>query len=103
MTSVMSFLQSSPLLSSLTLNHRHDGSRSVPGTKRPAQGQLPLASTLTNLILFARDPVGIASEAVEDWYDGSTKEDRVRKQVLADRKQVLYLKLHTVSFPFQDV
>ena len=54
-------------------------------------------SSLANLIQFARNPLENIGEAVEDWYDGSTREERTRRQVVEDRKQLLYLKMRTVS------
>jgi len=54
-------------------------------------------SSLTNLIHFARNPLEKVGEAVENWYDGSTKEERVKRQEVADRKQLLYLKLRMAT------
>lgn len=96
MTSIMPFLQSPSLLPSLALNHGDDRLRLKSAGNRSAQKSVRSASSFANLIHFARNPVEIASEAVEDWYDGSTKEERTRRQVLADRKQLLYLKMRTV-------
>ena len=95
----MTFIQTTPLLNGLGLIHGGDEPR--PKTARNQQGQQSLRSTssLANLIHFARHPVENVGEAVENWYDGSTKEERARRQLLADRKQLLYLKLRTVSLP----
>lgn len=93
----MSLLQSTPLLQGLGLDHRYDPSSPKTSTKQQAQRGLRPASSLANLIQFARNPVEIASEAVEDWYDGSTKNERARRQAVADRKQLLYLKMKTVT------
>jgi len=93
----MTFLHTTSLRPGLGLNHGDDTSPSSPARRQPARRTLRPASSLANLIHFARNPVEIASEAVEDWYDGSTKDERVRRQSLADRKQLLYLKMRTVS------
>ena len=95
----MTFIQSTPLLNGLGLIHGGDEPR--PKSARDQQGQRSLRATssLANLIHFARHPVENVGEAVENWYDGSTKEERARRQLLADRKQLLYLKLRTVSLP----
>lgn len=95
----MTFIQTTPLLNGLGLIH--GGAESRPKSANNQQGQQSLRSTssLANLIYFARHPVVNVGEVVENWYDGSTKEERARRQVLADRKQLLYLKLRTVSSP----
>lgn len=54
---------------------------------------LPSTSSIANLIHFARNPLENVGEAVENWYDGSTKEERATRQGVADRKQLLYLKM----------
>ena len=95
----MTFSQTTPLWNGLGLIHGADETR--PKSAKNQQGQQSLRATrsLANLIHFARHPVENVGEAVENWYDGSTKEERARRQVLADRKQLLYLKLRTVSLP----
>ena len=95
----MSFLQGTSLLQGLGLNHSDETCRSPTTAKSFSQKKLRPTSSLGNLIHFARDPVKVASEAVEDWYDGSTKEERVQRQALADRKQLLYLKMRMVLSP----
>lgn len=92
----MSVLQSTPLLRGLRLNHGSDTSSPKNPTKHQAQLSLRPTRSLANLIHFARNPVETASEAVEDWYDGSTKEERVRRQAVTDRKQLLHLIMRTV-------
>ncbi|KAL8918238.1 MAG: hypothetical protein Q9208_007466 [Pyrenodesmia sp. 3 TL-2023] len=83
-------LQSSTLLQSLTLQHaKHrtlaasDKSSTSPRSK----------SSIACLLHLARHPIQTASEVVEDWYDGTTKEQRNRRQSVQDRKQLLCLKL----------
>ncbi len=92
----MSLLQSTPLLQGLGLSHGNDASSPEASGKQQGQRNLRPASSLANLIHFARNPVEVASEAVEDWYDGSTKEERARRQAVADRKQLLHLNMRTV-------
>jgi hypothetical protein len=92
----MSLLQSTPLLQGLRLNHNDDASTPRTIGKHHAQRSLRPAKSLANLTQFARNPVEIASEAIEDWYDGSTKDERARRQAIADRKQLLNLKMQTV-------
>ncbi len=96
-TMSLSLLQSTPLLQGLGLNHGNDASSPKISRKQQAQRTVRPTSSLGNLIHFARNPIEIASEAVEDWYDGSTKKERARRQAVADRKQLLYLKMRTVS------
>ena len=91
----MSFLQGTSLLQGLGFNHSDDTLRS-PTSENPLQSKLRPARSLGNLIQFARNPVKLAGEAFEDWYDGSTKEERVQRQAFADRKQLLYLKMRMV-------
>lgn len=94
----MSFLPSSTLLKSLTIGH---GSNAAPSGADEDQksGKLPLRSksSIANLIQFVRKPVGTVGEAVENWYEGNTKEERIEQQILEDKKQILYLRLRTVG------
>lgn len=88
-----------PSLHSLTANH---GSGEPRTHNNGGQDQkIPRSSSsLASLIYFARNPIENVGQVVEDWYDGTTKEERARKQSLADRKQLLYLKMRMVSLPF---
>ncbi|KAL8730846.1 MAG: hypothetical protein Q9166_003773 [cf. Caloplaca sp. 2 TL-2023] len=94
----MSLLQTSSLLQSLTLQHDK--------TRKPvAEDELRICtvkslqsrSSIARLVHFARHPIENVSEAVEDWYHGTTKIERDRRQSLEDRKQLLYLKLRESS------
>ena len=101
----MSLLHSAPSLLGFGYN---TGDHAKPGSTvdKPLQtGQKPLRSTssIANLIEFVRNPSQNVGEVVENWYDGTTKEERDRRQGLADRKQLLYLKMRVVwanSLPF---
>lgn len=95
----MTLIQTTPLLNGLGLIHGGDEPHPKSATSQQGQRSLRATSSLANLIHFARHPVENVGEAVENWYDGSTKEERARRQLLADRKQLLYLKLRTVSLP----
>ncbi|KAL8670212.1 MAG: hypothetical protein Q9168_005234 [Polycauliona sp. 1 TL-2023] len=92
----MSLLQTSYLLQSLTFQHEkpqpHPPS---PDTASPpcSPRSLEPKTSIARLVRFARHPIENVSEVVEDWYDGSTKAERVRRQSLEDQKQLLYLKL----------
>lgn len=76
----------------------HDAARKNSTIRHPQQSSLSLRpkSSLANLLAFAKNPFENAGETVEDWLDGSTKEERAQKQALEDRKQLLYIKLKTV-------
>ncbi|KAL9026415.1 MAG: hypothetical protein Q9196_004918 [Gyalolechia fulgens] len=50
-------------------------------------------TSIARLVHLARRPVENLSQVIEDWYDGTTKDERNRRQSLEDRKQLLYLKL----------
>lgn len=97
-TRTMALLQTTSLVQGLNLSHGGDTALPQSAAKQQAQRRLRPTSSLANLIHFARNPVEITSEAVENWYDGSTREERARRQSLADRKQLLYLKMRTVRF-----
>ena len=96
----MAYVPSIPLLHSLTLNHRDDGPRTPTSGK---QNQTICRSSLASLAHFARNPIENVGEAVQNWYDGTTKEERTRRQSLADRKQLLYLKMRVVGLPLVPV
>ena len=94
----MAILSSSKLLQSLTIGHGNNPTSSIDNGDRTA-GQKPLRSktSLANLIQFVRNPVDTVGEAVENWYEGNTKEDRLKQQILEDKKQILYLRLRNVG------
>lgn len=46
---------------------------------------------------FVRNPIDTVGETVEDWYEGNTKEERIKQQILEDKKQILYLRLRNVG------
>ena len=94
----MVHLPSIPLLHHLTLNHSDDEIRASHSGKQHPKPR-PSTSSLASLVRLARNPIENLGEAVEDWYDGTTKEERARRQSLADKKQLLYLKMRTVSLP----
>lgn len=92
----MSLLQSTPFAQTFGLNYGQNTQFTDSWKEKQTQQKLRSASSFANLIHFARNPVEIAGEAMEDWYHGSTREERARCQAVADRKQLLYLKLQTV-------
>ena len=94
----MVHLPSIPLLHNLSLHHGDDEPRtSTSGKQHPKPRSS--ASSLASLVRIARNPIENLGEVVENWYDGTTKEERARRQSLADRKQLLYLKMRMVSLP----
>ena len=97
----MSLLPSPGLLQNLvhgpgTRNKGDSGRTEKWQESEQKQSLLKKKSSLAHLIQFARNPVEHVSEAVENWYDGSTKEERTHRQTLEDRKQLLYLKMRLV-------
>ena len=94
----MVHIPSIPLLHNLTLNHGDDETRTSNSGKQYPKPR-PSASSLASLVRLARNPIENIGEAVENWYDGTTKEERARRQSLADRKQLLYLKMRMVRLP----
>ncbi|MCJ1453440.1 hypothetical protein MMC28_003787 [Mycoblastus sanguinarius] len=93
----MSFLRSPSLFQTLSPNHGDDVFVSNAAGKLKEQKRLRPTSSFANLIKFVRNPLENVGEAVEDWYDGTSKEERERKQAVEDRKQLLYLKMRTAT------
>ena len=96
----MSLLQSAPSLLGFghsNRNSEHARPRSAVD-RQPQKGEksLPSSSSIASLIDFVRNPTQTVGEAVENWYDGTTKEERDKRQALEDRKQLLYLKMRVV-------
>ncbi|KAI4260508.1 MAG: hypothetical protein L6R42_004011, partial [Xanthoria sp. 1 TBL-2021] len=94
----MSLLQTSYLLESLTFQHGNPR-QSPPYTESRvcSPRSLQPKASIARLVQFARHPVENVAEAVEDWYDGTTKAERDRRQSLEDQKQLLYLRLRQSS------
>ncbi len=93
----MSFLQDATLLPS-TLQH----GISLKETKlashsQPHRQQLRSKGSIASLISIVRNPVAAVGNALEGLRDGLTKEERVEKQRVGDKKQILYLRLRNVS------
>lgn len=98
----MSFLPTSNFMQSLSTSH---GNSKEPGivdgnAKRP-QKQIQSKSSLANLIQFVRNPVANVGQALEYYYEGDkdNREERVKQQILEDKKQILYLRLRNVCSP----
>ena len=91
-----------PILSTSSIllppTHAHDPAwtESAQKQQQESASTLKSRSSLANLVQFARNPVENANEVFEDWLDGSTKAERAERQIIEDRKQLLYLKLHNV-------
>ena len=92
----MSYVPSVPFSHSLTLNHGNSQPK-TPDGRQQSQKLLRSSNSLAGLVKFARNPIENIGQAVENWYDGTTKEERAKRQCLADRKQLLYLKMRMVS------
>lgn len=92
----MVYLPRIPLVHNLTLNHDDDQPQ-IPTSGKKIPKNRRSSSSLASLVHFARNPIENIGEAVENWYDGTTKEERARRQRVADRKQLLYLKMQMVS------
>ena len=90
-------LQGSLSLQGLSLAYGTDAQRPKSGGKEEGQKGLRSRSSIANLIRFARNPLENVGEIVEDWYDGSTKEERKERQEMADRMQLLYLKMREAN------
>ncbi|KAL8997938.1 MAG: hypothetical protein Q9169_002931 [Polycauliona sp. 2 TL-2023] len=90
----MSLLQTSYLLQSLTFQHKEQHPSQPDAESRTCDpGSVQPKASIARLVQFARHPIENVTEVVEDWYDGSTRDERARRQSLEDRKQLLYLKL----------
>ncbi|MCJ1314636.1 hypothetical protein MMC25_008318 [Agyrium rufum] len=76
---------------------QHHESHLHPGTPTPENNrQLRSRASIATLANFVRSPVGTVSEVVDRWRDGLTAEERLAKQKVDDRKQILYCKLRHV-------
>lgn len=97
----MSVLPNTSLLQSLTLSHGSDSTSSVPAQKRRS-GIVPLRarSSIAAVAQFVQSPVANVGELVEDWWDGSTKSERIKRQTLEEKKQVLHLRLQEVPLTY---
>lgn len=95
----MSFLPTANLIQSLSISHS-DGKELaiVERNTKPQQRQIQSKSSLTSLIQFVRNPVAKVGQALEYCYEGDNdnKEERVKQQILEDKKQILYLRLRNV-------
>lgn len=94
----MVYLPSIPLLHNLTPSYGDEEPQTPTSGKQTSKTRRS-SSSLASLIHFARNPIENIGEAVENWYDGTTKAERTRRQSLADGKQLLYLKMRMVSLP----
>ncbi|KAL8714590.1 MAG: hypothetical protein Q9220_001538 [cf. Caloplaca sp. 1 TL-2023] len=82
---------------SLTLPHAKppDPPRTA---SRPCNSKtLHSKTSVARLAQLARNPIENVSEAFTDWYDGTTRVERNRRQSLEDRKRLLYLRQRQAS------
>lgn len=91
------FLQDTTLLPS-TLKH----GKPLKGLKVSSQTQsqarnLRSKSSIASLVSAARNPVAAIGDVLDGLRDGLTKEERVERQKLENKKQLLYIRLRNVS------
>ena len=87
----MSIFQPPALLQGI-FSHDAD-SEAIDLNDQQGNGLFKPRSSLANLIHFVRNPL---ENLGEHWQDGFTKEERARKQIIEDKKQLQYLRLRTV-------
>lgn len=95
----MSFLPIANLIQSLSISHGDGKELAIVERKTKAQQcQKHSMSSLASLIQFVRNPVANVGQALEHYYEGDkdNKMERVRQQILEDKKQILYLRLRNV-------
>lgn len=98
----MSFLPTANLIQRLSISHG-DGKELaiVERETKSQQSQIQSKSSLASLIQFVRNPVANVGQALEYYYEGDkdNKVERVKQQILEDKKQILYLRLRNVCSP----
>lgn len=100
--SAMSFLPTANLIQSLSISHDDGKELAIVERKtKPQQSQIQSKSSLASLIQFVRNPVANVGQALEYYLEGDrdNKVERVKQQILEDKKQILYLRLRNVWFP----
>ena len=71
-------------------------------TQPPKQGpHLRSTRSIAKLIDLVRNPIENVGEAVENWYEGSTRAERARQQKRDEARQIWYLRLGNVGAPGQ--
>lgn len=86
----MPFLHSPAVLGNLPAGQES----SQPAKQGPA---IRSTRSIAKLIDFVRNPVENVGEFVESWYEGTTKEERVRQQKREEARQIWSLRLRDVS------
>lgn len=98
----MSFLPTANLIQSLSISHGDGKELAIVERKtKPEKSQIQSKSSLASLIQFVRNPVANVGQALEYYYEGDkdNKVERVKQQILEDKKQILYLRLRNVRSP----
>lgn len=98
----MSFLPTANLIQSLSISHGDGKELGIVERKtKPQKSQIQSKSSLASLIQFVRNPVANVGQALEYFYEGDkdNKVERVKQQILEDKKQILYLRLRNVWSP----
>jgi TAG lipase/steryl ester hydrolase/phospholipase A2/LPA acyltransferase len=93
----MSFLQDTTLLP-CTAQQGNPLRRLKPASTSQSQGrQLRSKGSIASLVSAARHPVAAIADVLDGLRDGLTKEERVERQRLENKKQILYIRLRDVS------
>ncbi|MCJ1377324.1 hypothetical protein MMC17_000418 [Xylographa soralifera] len=96
----MSYLQNTTLLQSTRGHSKLDSkaTNQVPVGKQTNDSRsLRSRSSIAALVNLVRNPVATVGEAVENWYDGLTAEERTRKQQFEDTIHILCLRLRSAT------
>lgn len=88
----MSFLHDTTILPT-TLQHGKAASLS----RKHNQQQLRSNGSIASLISAVRNPVATIGDVLDGIWDGLTKEERLEKQRVENKKQILYVRLRTVG------
>lgn len=93
----MPFLHSPAVLRNLPAGHGRP--TDVPETQQTLkQGPLPCSTRpIAKLINLVRNPIENVGELVENWYEGNTKEERLRQRKRDEARQIWSLRLRDVS------
>lgn len=90
-------LQPSTMLQSISFGH-NTASKSVTsnGKLHTLPQHFCSRRPLAHVVKLVRHPVENVGETFDSWWDGCSKEERVRKQSVDQKKQILYLRLKEV-------
>ncbi|KAI9860870.1 MAG: hypothetical protein M1830_006216, partial [Pleopsidium flavum] len=89
----MSFLQDATLLPNTLQHGKSIKEKNLAVHIQPHRQQLRSKGSIASLVSIVRNPVATVGDAFEGFRDGLTKEERVEKRRVEDKKQILYLRL----------